>query len=251
MKIKDASQLITQLKGSALSCLVLMFVLRKNRRNWSTKQLSVLTGWSKDSVSNGLKKLVLNNFVLRLDFETWQLTDMGYQLTFDAATLGDSATNGNGNANYMKAENFDFGSSGYINHDMGHENMNNIQLLLPKAENFDFEIVRNSIFERLERHLILCGTSPDLAQKAIITALPLAKNWREIEIRILFWRGYCATQKDLKHAGNLIAKRISQGIDPPIDFSLNDFPDKLFDLRQEISDLQEELNHDMEQATTE
>lgn len=251
MRLLDASQKIMALKGAALSCLLLMWLMRKSRQTWNVKQLATLTGWSRESVSTGLNRLQLAALVARMDYESWQLTDKGKELDFEPASQGQNGSSPDGNANYLKAKIFDSRSSSfkesnmYLNDSLTHE-----QLQL-KVENFDFGIIRDSIFERLTNHLISCGCSPEIAQNAILAALPKAHNWREIEIRILYWRGYVATQKSIGHAGNLIAKRISQGLGPPVDFSLADFPDKLFDLKQEIEDLEQELDHVLEQRHSE
>lgn len=246
MKLSQASDLVMSLKGAGISCLVIMWAMRKNKRNWNRNDLATHTGWSRESVAMGLERLTIRGLTLRTNFENWQLSDNGYQLNFADLPSPDPNAE-NGNANYMRVENFDsHGGGGFKeNHELTHD-MESLKPLLLGVENIDSKANHEPLSYRLIEKLISYGAAPKTATSAIETAIQREKNLGRIEARILWWRGYTAKQDGLKHPGNLIAARVGAGINTPADFSTKDFPWKLNELQTELEDLERSLNNSHE-----
>lgn len=255
MQLPEASAFVKTFKGAALSCLILMWAVRHRRRNWTRDDLARLTGWSRETVADGLSQLELQGLAVRVGRYQWQLTDVGFQLSFDQRgvekidsgataarpypTLGVEKIDSNPT---LGVDKIDSGSSSFKeSHDHGHDH--GLKLPLPPSgvEKIDSPAFRDSISAGLADQLIRCGSSPMNASDAIRQALATGAGPKEIELRILWWRVYCLAHKSIQHPGNLIAARVGQGHDKPDDFGLNEIPDKYFDFRQELEDLEREV----------
>lgn len=255
MQLSEAATLCKNFKGAALSCLILMWATRKERQNWTRDDLASLTGYSRPTTADGLSRLEFHGFVIRIGRYMWQLTDDGFQLSFG----GDFAS---GESNFLtprvglenwsdqsesknltpEVKNFYFGSSSFKDtHDHEHESFK--ELLLPPngVKNFDSPPFRETIFDGLAQQLVSCGCSPKNARDAIVQALSRETSAKEIELRIMWWRAYCAAHPKIDHPGNLIAARVAKGIDKPSDFGIRDIPDRYYELGQQIEDLQREI----------
>lgn len=244
MKLSQASDLVMSLKGAGISCLVIMWAMRKNKRNWNRNDLATHTGWSRESVAMGLERLTIRGLTLRTNFENWQLSENGFQLNFSDLPAQENPNENMETRTTSESKNSTLNGSGFKEIESYMHDKESLKPLLTRVENIDSHVVRNPIFERLENHLILCGAAPKAASVAIVEALAREKNWKRVEASILWLRGYVATQSSIKHAGNFIAASIRENRPVPIDFTLGDFPNKLFDLRNELEDLERSLKDD-------
>lgn len=242
MKIKDASAFSMSLKGAAFSCLFFMYATRDERRNWTRNDLADLTGWSPERVATGLRRLEVHGLVFQQNRMGWQLTDAGYQLELEnlGVSLNDSGSQ------FLK----DSVVVVLKNHDHVHEHAHE-QLPLPGRVSLnDSEETADPIFWELVQQLIACGAAPEKAQSAIDQAWTAEVSNLEIELRILWWRAYCGSKNGIAHPGNLIAARVAEGIDKPKDFQLRDIPERHAELRQEIEDLERQIESTSGQAVT-
>lgn len=71
--LKDASSFVTNFKGAALSCLILMWSMRDTKADWTCPDLAELTGYSRATVAQALHRLEVYGLVIRLDRVTWKL----------------------------------------------------------------------------------------------------------------------------------------------------------------------------------
>jgi hypothetical protein len=236
----DVSTFVTYFKGAALSCLILMWVMRDIRRNWSRDDLAMLTGYNPKTVAIGLQRLVLKKLVARLNYEVWQLTDRGYQFSFDELLR----------VRNLDSESPNYGLSGssssiLINHDMHDMHELKQQPLLPlRVQNTDSDVVRDSTVHPDRDRLIKllthrCGCTPQKAAKAVETALAAGIDPLHLEIRALWWLGYCLSSEGqgIKAKGIYIAERVEQDIPCPDYFDLRDIPDRYENLKTEIEEL--------------
>lgn len=244
MKLSQASDLVMSLKGAGISCLVIMWAMRKSKRNWNRNDLATHTGWSRESVAMGLERLTIRGLTLRTNFENWQLSENGYQLNFDDLKIH-AASQENGNANYLRVENFDSEVGGGFKKDSIHEHdIDSLKQVVLRVENFDSRANHEPSTYALIDHLILVGCTEKKAEEAILAALKLDPDPKRIELRILYWRGFLTTQKPVGHAGYLIAKRVSEGRDPHPDFRLNSMPASHNELKELIYDCERSYQND-------
>jgi hypothetical protein len=234
MKLQDTSTFLINFKGAALSTFILMWTMRKKQRNWTRNNLADLTGWNRESVAQGLRRLLLHGYVARLNYETWQLTDLGSQLDFDDLKILNEPLR----VDIIDSHN----SSSLKNHDHEYVLNHDKEPLQPRVDNIDSHVVRETTNEALFHELISYGSTPAKAHEAISQALATEPNKNKIRLRILWWRVYCAAHKSIGFPGNLIAARVAAGIDTPKDFSVRDIPDRFYELGQEIEDLQREID---------
>jgi len=252
MELAEMSAMCRTYKGAALSCLILMWGVRHSRRNFTRDDLARLTGWSRETVADGLYQLELNGLVVRLGRYQWQLTDQGFQLSFDqrgVEKIDSGRSVGVGLENWSDQSEsiistpgvdiIDSGSSSLKSH--VHERISlKKELLLQQngVDKIDSDPLRESMLEGLVEQLIRCGSAPLNAREAIQQALEAGSDPKEIELRIFWWRCYCVTYKDIKFPGNLIAARVAAGIDTPEDFRIKDIPHPHYELGQQLEDLQ-------------
>jgi len=246
MKLAQASDLVMSLKGAGVSVLVLMWAMRKNKRNWSRNQLATYTGWSRPTVATGLERLHLRGLVTRTNAETWQLSDMGHQLNFDDFYADQITAENMESRTTSESKILTLSGGGFKeNHDDQHD-MESLKPLLIGVKNFDSRANHEPSTYGLDSLLISYGAAPKTAISAITTALEREPNPERVRLRVLYWRAYTATQDGLKHPGNLIAARVGSGTDTPADFTSKDVPWKLNGLQLELENLERSLNNDHE-----
>jgi len=241
MKLAQASDLVMSLKGAGVSILILMWAMRKNRRNWSRDDLATHTGWSRETVAIGLKRLALRQLVVRMNAETWQLSDNGFQLNFGDLPAADPTAENVESRTTSESKISTLSGGGFKeNHDITHD-MESLKPPLIGVENFDSRANHEPSTYGLDSLLISYGAAPKTAISAVTMALDREPNWERVKLRILYWRAYTATQNGLKHPGNLIAARVGEGIETPAEFTPADIPWRLNDLKSELEDLERSL----------
>ena len=242
MELREASAFAMSLKGAAFSCLFFMYAMRHDRRNWTRNELADLTGWSRERVATGLRRLAVHGLVFQQNYESWQLTDAGYQLELEnlRVSLNDSES---------QFKRLSGSSSSLKNHDM-HEQHDSLKPPLLRVSLNDSQQIPDPIFDELVQALIRCGAAPKTATKAIDKALAAGTDPKEIELRILWWRGYCLTRNGMDHPGNLIAARVGDSIDTPVDFEARDIPHRFSELREDLEEFERQYQKAEEEEVT-
>jgi hypothetical protein len=242
MELKQATAFVMSLKGAALSCLFLMYAQRDERRNWTRNDLADLTGWSRERVATGLRRLAVHELVFQQNRSNWQLTDMGYQLVLEkpGVSLNDSQSQ-------FLNDSVVVGLNTCINTYHGdHEP----QPLPAGVSLNDSAESAEPIFRELVQQLVECGAAPDKAREAILQAWVGEVSNLDVELNILWWRAYCVSRNGIPYPGGLIAARVAEGIKKPKDFQLRDIPERHAELRQDIEDLQRQIEQSSDQAVT-
>lgn len=242
INLADASAFVTKLKGAAMSCLVLMWAMKETRSNWNRNELATLTGWSRENVSQGLQRLALHRLVARQNYETWQLTDMGYQFNFANLKCQPDSREP------LRVDIFDSQrrSGGFkliesINSKDTYKQPPLQQQNFLRVENFDSQENRPTgqlVFDWLTSLLIRkCGAPPQNAQSAINQALAGGAEPETIIQNVMGWLAYCQSQhgRGLRPA-IFIPTRIGQGLPPPEWYSIP------IGVELDIRRLQEELS---------
>lgn len=223
MNEQQASWLVKEMKGAALSCFVYLLL---TRRPIGVVALGRRTGWSRWKVKEGLAVLA----EMRLATSTgrtnsWQLTDQGYQLDL------------------VDGENLTLASSSSLISDgldsnNGHEPEEQLQLPMVKKSPSRVELAPEA--EELAKLLVeRCSCRPAAARAAIARAV--AKGDRtllRIRYDIIKWLAYCLSDKGkgIKSVGYFIAAQIGDGVPAP-----SWFTGSAFKFEMELRDLEIEM----------
>jgi len=230
MELVEATEFVMSLRGAGVACLVFMYALRDTRRHFTRNDLADFTGYSRPAVATGLRRLEAKGLVFRENYESWQLTDVGYQLSFENLRVKSNDSE----SHFILLSG---GSSGLKNHDMHeqHDSLNHHHL---RVKSNDSQQNSDPIFEDLVSSLISAGASPAKARAAIDQAFAGEVSDQDIQRRILWWRAYCVSHNSMKFPGNLIAARVATATDTPADFRLKDIPHQFSELRDELEDFE-------------
>lgn len=228
MDYNQITMLSNTLKGAPLSCL---FVLLLLKRPAGVIELSALTGYSRDTIKDGLRKLKsLDLATTTSRYHGWQLTTSGYQLPLvNSENAGSLMREAEKNGLPPR-------SSSSID---PYNSLDTKQPLLQQTR-------PKKTDSRLEDLLITrCGCPRRIASKAISTAISEGESSNWVEYDILTWLAYTISPagKGIRNRGVFIASKIQNGEPCPDYFK----PEPGSELALEIDNIYrqlEELPHD-------